>query len=391
MAISGLAQSAVFPTDHAPKAAPQVLTPIAWGPVVNGLQAGVRLRDNERHYRLYEPIWQEVYVRNMGATAATFEEQVGHEEQGFPTVTDRAGKEVKVIQYFGMGFMTLRTKTVPPGEMALVARNALEFYGAPGEKGKDDVKEVAPGISFIAEKMPKVLASAGTYQIRQRLTPAAPKSAPMNKELISGKVEVEVSGEAAGAPEKESYPDIKTAPVAWGPVKNGLQAGLMYLDNKTYYAVGERARLVVALRNVGKEPITFRHETSFAFLNRPIIADANGLQFTVPVFPEPEWRPLGEMRMTGVTYDLTYAPSANGPSRLRETRIDPGQTVIGYFLAGIVIPSRWPEERQRLGGRATPGHYTLIQPFAIGLGKGEKLETIMTGAQELTVYDADRK
>jgi hypothetical protein len=362
--------------------------------VLNGLQAGVRLRDNARHYRLYEPIWQEVYVRNTGTAAATFEEQVGYEVQGYPIVTDKTGKNIKVIQYFGMGFMILRSKTVPPGEMALVARNALGFYGAPGEKGKETVKEVAPGLSHTAEKMPMVLASAGTYRIQQRLTPTTAKGAPMNKELVTGKLEVEVSGEAAVAEgrEKETYPDIKTAPIAWGPVQNGLQAGLLYLDKKTYYAVGERTRLVVALRNVGKEPITFRHETSFAFLNRPVITEANGMRFTVPVSPEPEWRPLNEMRMTGVTYDMTYAPSANGPSRLRETKIDPDQTVIGYFLSGIVIPSRWPVERQRFGGRATPGHYTLSQPFAVGLGNGEKLDTIlMTGPRELTVYDPDRK
>jgi len=60
--------------------------------------------------------------------------------------------------------------------------------------------------------------------------------------------------------------------------------------------------------------------------------------------------------MTGVTFDMTFAPSADSPSRLRRSKIEPGQSVIGYSLTAFVAPPIWDD------GHAAPGQYRVTQP-----------------------------
>jgi hypothetical protein len=70
---------------------------------------------------------------------------------------------------------------------------------------------------------------------------------------------------------------------AWGKAVGGLQAGLGYLpgQHRTYYH-GETVKLVVRVRNVGKEAVEFKHIWAFFFENPPAITDAGGKRVPLP-------------------------------------------------------------------------------------------------------------
>jgi hypothetical protein len=50
---------------------------------------------------------------------------------------------------------------------------------------------------------------------------------------------------------------------AWGKEVGGLQAGLGFAGAKRAYRPGEKVRLVVRVRNVGKEPVSFHYLRQF--------------------------------------------------------------------------------------------------------------------------------
>ncbi|HLK60376.1 MAG TPA: hypothetical protein VKU00_27695, partial [Chthonomonadaceae bacterium] len=365
--------------------APEMQT-LAWGPVVDGLQTGLRLVTPKTSYAPGETIEQEVYLRNRTKSDVFVTASGGYEEQGAPVVTDAKGGKVKVLNFYGEGLYYMVSTRVRAGEMGLVGRFTLAFR-AP-EKGEDSPKEVAPGLSSWAEGMPLALARTGTYVLRQDIIPMGADEKTPKKTVPTGSIPIRIAGKPAAIipVDHNRIADLATAPITWGPERSGLQAGLLYVGQKSRYYVGERVRLAVVLRNVSAHPISFWHETSFASLEPPNVLDAAGKKIAVPFAAEPEWRTLGEIRMSGVTFDMTYAPSADGPSRLRQSEIKPGQSVIGYYLTAFVIPPKWS------GGLASPGRYRVVQPIRLGLGDAEQLDTTLeTGNLDLEIYDPDAK
>jgi beta-lactamase regulating signal transducer with metallopeptidase domain len=358
---------------------------IRWGLPVNGLQAGLRLVAARVAFAPGEPIWQETYLRNHSQEAVSVETIGFYEEQGAPLITDAKGKRVKVLQYFGVGMMFKKSTRVAPGELALVEQVAVAFQ-AP-ERGPDRPREVAPGLSSSAEGMPLALSGPGNYALRQEVFPRDAQGKPLKNSLRTGVFPLQIENVPAVVTQKVDYnriANLATAPIAWGAERSGLQAGLLSLGTKSEFYIGERVRVAVVLRNVSKAPIPFWHQTSFAFLDVPEVADAQSKRRTVTLSSEPEWSGLNAIRMIGLTYDMTFAPSADGPSRLRRSEIAPGQSVLGYYLTGFVLPARWKD------GAVTPGRYQLTQPVRVGLKIDEALDTrLETGGLNMTVYDPD--
>jgi len=355
-------------------------TALVWGPVREGLQAGIRLESAHAAYAPGEDIWQEVYLRNNSARPVTISFIGGYEQQGDPAIVNAAGKTVKVLRYFGMGAMFMRTKTVQPGEMALMGRVATAF-----QQVNSDLKEIAPGLSAAAENNAIAIGGAGTYTLRQQIGPQAADSKSVTT-VSTGAVRIRIAGPAAGPADgtPEAIPDLKTAPVAWGPVQSGLRIGVMTLDMRQHYFAGERVRLVTILRNVSTEKITFWHEASFPALEQPdVLFGAKNMGVTMT--PAADWEPLRELRMTGVTYDMTFAPSASGPSRLVQSEINPGQAVAGYALTVVTVPRL----KMRSSKPMRMGMH-IVQPLRVGLGAQPRLDTTLrSGALDLQLEDPD--
>lgn len=367
--------------------------PIAWGPVINGLQAGLRLKEARERYQIGEPIWQEVYVRNFSQQSVKFISSMGFEEQGWPTVTNAKGVKLKVYQYFGRGGMALSEKMVKPEETVLMSRTNIGFRGTlkPPSVVQNDTN-----ISFEAQGMPIVADLPGTYKIQQSLTPSTPDNKsilPPDTSLITGAIKVTITSEHINQPAPQfrtNIRDLADAPVAWGKPHEGVQVGLIYLDGRDYYTIGERARFGVILRNTGVRTAHIGYQIAYPKYPPPMVVDTYGKAVHVSVEPEPDARSMGRLQLTGVTYDMSHSPSVNGSPRIGRTELKPGQAVIGYYDAGIVIPPSW--DRKAGGVRPSPGKYKVRQAFPISLDNSDDLKIhLETGLLPLTIFDPDAK
>ena len=80
---------------------------------------------------------------------------------------------------------------------------------------------------------------------------------------------------------------------AWGKEVDGLQAGLGFRQGEDRaYSHGETVKLVVRVRNVGKEAVKFQYFRQFFYENPPIVTDGDGSRSpsqasTLSGWPEP--------------------------------------------------------------------------------------------------------
>src|SRR5262249_35111193 len=97
---------------------------------------------------------------------------------------------------------------------------------------------------------------------------------PSLSKLATGKLELDVK-EAKKMPEK---PDpVEEAFTAWGKEVGGLQAGVGFRPGEhRVYHHGETVALVVRVRNVGKEGVTFQYVPRYLMENPPTVTDGDG-------------------------------------------------------------------------------------------------------------------
>jgi RNA polymerase sigma factor (sigma-70 family) len=92
-----------------------------------------------------------------------------------------------------------------------------------------------------------------------------------------------VAEEWVGSPQKQEKVSDKEGFTAWGKEVGGLQAGLGYLPGqKRAYSHGETAKVVLRVRNVGKEAVDFKYIWAFFVENPPKITDADGKLVQLP-------------------------------------------------------------------------------------------------------------
>src|SRR5262249_11793892 len=90
------------------------------------------------------------------------------------------------------------------------------------------------------------------------------------KPVAEKPVEPAVKQEKEKEKEKEAF-------TAWGKEINGLQAGLGFRPGeKRAYSHGETVKLVVRVRNVGKEPVKFEYLKEFFMETPPTAMDSQG-------------------------------------------------------------------------------------------------------------------
>jgi hypothetical protein len=118
----------------------------------------------------------------------------------------------------------------------------------------------------------------GTGKFRLRYERLAPKNIDnIGAKLATGELELEVK-DAEKLPEQE-----KEGFTAWGKEIGGLQAGLGYdPGQKRAYSPGETVKLVVRVRNVGKEGVKFKYVRQFFIENPPNVTDGDGMPVPLP-------------------------------------------------------------------------------------------------------------
>jgi RNA polymerase sigma factor (sigma-70 family) len=113
------------------------------------------------------------------------------------------------------------------------------------------------------------LMAIGAAVLTSRTASAQGDKPPIAEEQVKGQLKVEEREDAA---------------IAWGKEVDGLQAGL-YLAGARTYGWGEKVKLEVKLRNVGKTPVTIKYGILEEYA--PRITDSKGRQLDVTMPPIP--------------------------------------------------------------------------------------------------------
>ena len=132
----------------------------------------------------------------------------------------------------------------------------------------------------VTEVSPEALHGKGKFQIQyeqvfgsssiERLEPD-----PTLSKLATGKLELEVKDAEEKKPVEPA--EKKEAFTAWGKEIGGLQAGLGFsAGQKRAYSHGETVTLVVRVRNVGKEEVTFQYVPAFFQETLPTVTHGTG-------------------------------------------------------------------------------------------------------------------
>ena len=221
----------------------------------------------KRAYHHGETVKLVVRVRNVGKEPVKFEYLKEFFMETPPTATDSQGKPVFSRLDGVLGLIHL------PVEVTLAAGKEIELY------------ELKPELKPASDNAPNgtsVLHGTGTFQLQYdpvfgNSSLGGIKVDPTLSKLATGKLELEVK-EAAKLPQKEE----KEALTAWGKEINGLQAGVGFpAGQKRAYSHGETVTLVVRIRNVGKEEVTFQYVPAFFQETMPTVKHGTG----EPVLP----------------------------------------------------------------------------------------------------------
>jgi RNA polymerase sigma factor (sigma-70 family) len=246
----------------------------AWGKEAGGLQAGLGFRPGEkRAYHHGETVKLVVRVRNVGKEPVKFEYLKEFFMETPPTATDSQGKPVFSRLDGELGAIHL------PVEVTLAAGKEIELY------------ELKPELKPASDNAPNgtsVLHGTGTFQLQYdpvfgNSSLGGIKVDPTLSKLATGKLELEIKSDPPPA-SKNNLPDkkVKESFTAWGKEINGLQAGVGFpAGQKRTYSHGETVTLVVRIRNVGKEEVTFQYVPAFFQETPPTVKHGTG----EPVLP----------------------------------------------------------------------------------------------------------
>jgi RNA polymerase sigma factor (sigma-70 family) len=191
--------------------------------------------------------------------------------------------------------------------------------------------------------------------------PAAPKSDPKPD---TKQEKLPIPEKQVNAPQKQE----KEAFTAWGKEVAGLQAGLGFRPGeKRAYSHGETVKLVVRVRNVGKEEVKFQYLRQFFIETPPAVTDGKGK----PV-------PLGKVDAGG----LVHVPV--------EVNLAPGKEIELYELKFELRPASESDNKRRKTLYGT-GKFQIQYERVFGKSSSGSLEVdptlskLATGKLELEI------
>jgi hypothetical protein len=222
----------------------------AWGKEVDGVQVGIQFGE-DRTYKVGETVTLTVRLRNNGKKDVPFVYNSEYFQKNPPLVTDADGKAVKVKERNIFGI--IKKGSVAPGKEADLCKFALDLRPETDRK-KDE--------SW-------TLYGTGKYHIQYNNVPVVGEP----------RLEGPATAYATGTLELEVKEPVKPAEAftAWGKEVGGLQAGLGFRPSeKRSYTHGETVTLVVRVRNVGKEEVTFNYIPAYFVDWPPSVTDGEG-------------------------------------------------------------------------------------------------------------------
>jgi RNA polymerase sigma factor (sigma-70 family) len=240
----------------------------AWGKEVDGLQMGLVLVPADAHsVRQSETAKFAVKLRNVGSGEATVTHGVLREHA--PQVTTDAGGRVSVYTPPPFdNFAVPRKRVIQPGETITLYSPEVAVESEDRAKLDGEMRVDAPTICV----------GPGKYKISYS---GMIQSHP---QLATRTVDFEVKDQ-----------------VAWGQEAGGLQAGIVAPRT---VRIGEKAKFVVKVRNVGKE--TIKVSAWPLWMNHPGVVDPRGDRVRTTVAPTPlfEVSPKALTLKPGETVDV---------------------------------------------------------------------------------------
>jgi RNA polymerase sigma factor (sigma-70 family) len=277
---------------------------VVWGKEIDGLQAG--LAANARAYRHGETMKLEVNLRNVGKAEVKLTHGLLREHA--PQVTATDGARMTVAMPLPLDFYAAPThRVLKPGE-------TITLYNPEVAVESADMLRL---LGELRVDTPTMYVAAGKYRI------TFGGMVQSHPSLATGTVGFEV---------KDANP--AEAFTAWGEAIGGLQAGLGFRrgDERAYHH-GETVKIVLRVRNTGKDEVQFQHIWAFFVENPPTVMDADG---------KPVQFPRG---------------AAEGLQMPRSTRLPPGKEVDLYEWGFDLRPK----------GERNPGNATIHGTGKFGL------------------------
>lgn len=182
-----------------------------------------------------------------------------------PTITDAAGKLIKLSKLAAEGRQLPRSTNIAPGKEA-------ELYEW----------DIALPPEGAASKNLLAIRGTGKFSLQcERIVgptsgnPNHPN--PTLDKLATGKLELEVKADSSPPTDKKPNQKKEDGLTAWGKEFGGLQAGLtLRPGDKRVYKYGEVITLTVRVRNVAKETVKFEYVRQFLDENLPTVTNADG-------------------------------------------------------------------------------------------------------------------
>jgi RNA polymerase sigma factor (sigma-70 family) len=255
---------------------------VAWGDEVNGLQAGLVLKDTHA-YRQGETVKLEVRLRNVGKAEVKITSVAPGEHP--PTVTDAQGVRMTVAM------PPIPLYYVPATERVLKPGDTITLYHPVIEVQSTDLLRLE---GLLRVDTPTTYVAPGKYKV------AFGGMVQSHPTLTTGRVEITVQ-----------EPAPREAAIAWGKEVGGLQAGLeLRGGEKRAYRHGETVTLVLRVRNVGKETVKFEYVKQYLDENPPTVTGADGKTI-----------PQGKTDVTGVVHAPVEVSLEPGKEMVLESRI----------------------------------------------------------------------
>jgi RNA polymerase sigma factor (sigma-70 family) len=174
-----------------------------------------------------------------------------------------------------------------------------------------------------------------------------------------------IAEERPATPQKQAQKQEKEPFTAWGKEVGGLQAGLgLRSGEQRAYSHGETVNLVVRVRNVGKEKVTFQYVSQFLIEIPPAVTDGKGklvpaglrslfgvhLPKEVDLAPGKEIELYGELEVrpdfgTGkvsVQYERVFGNSSSG-----QIKLDPNLSKLATGKLELEIKSEPPAATEK--------------------------------------------
>jgi hypothetical protein len=143
---------------------------------------------------------------------------------------------------------------------------------------------------------------------------------------------------------------------AWGQELGGLQAGLGYRPGQMRaYSRGETVRLVVRVRNVGREAVKFQYLRQFLIENPPSVTDGDGK----PV-------PLGRLTAYGLHIPVEVNLAPGSEIELYELKLEPRSATqsVNERERTLYGTGKFSIQYERILGNSSLGFVRIEPPFS---------------------------